>query len=167
MQVWKLWCLPLYCSPLGLSWTCIRSTQNFPRRNYMVKSCLQHWAFSLCKAFHSDLEVSAGQPLSALWLFVTSSHCDFSDIPSEANTEDHLNTTHARCPQAERESQHHRGRGPEGAISPLLGQEPAPVALLGLHLTSQTKLPTASSLHCPLEELLVPICPTTVTSDQN
>lgn len=53
----------------------------------------------------------------------------------------------------------HRSRG-TGEIALLhLGQDPAPLASLGLNLIFHTKSLTASSLHFPLQDLLVPICP--------
>lgn len=53
----------------------------------------------------------------------------------------------------------HRGMGTGGIALLHLRQDPAPLASLGLNLIFHTKSLTASSLHFPLQELLVPICP--------
>lgn len=82
--------------------------------------------------------------------FVTNSHCNLSDISTEAHKEDYyLGITQPKCPRGEHESQHHRGRGAGGVGFPLLGQGPAAVASLGLYLIFHTKSPTVSSLHFP------------------
>jgi len=91
--------------------------------------------------------------------FVTNSHCNLSGISTKARREDHLCITCWKCPQGEQDSRHHRGKGAGGAGCPLLGQNPAPAASLGFNLIFHTKSPTASSLHFPPHELLVPICP--------